>query len=75
MNKMTAPRQLSISTMLVEFNAPGIGQIMQSADAEEIVTALPPELVRFECFAHCGHAVQSEDSDCTEQVLRAFILS
>jgi len=45
------------------------------ADAEEIVAALPPELVRFERFADCGHGVQRDDPDRTEQVLRAFILS
>ena len=45
------------------------------ADAEEIVAALPPDLVRFERFADCGHGVQRDDPDRAEQVLRAFILS
>jgi pimeloyl-ACP methyl ester carboxylesterase len=42
------------------------------ADAEDIGAALPPELIRFECFAHCGHDVQRDGPDGTEQVLRAF---
>jgi proline iminopeptidase len=41
-------------------------------DAEEIVTALPPQWVQFERFAGVGHGAWRDDPDAAERVLRRF---
>ena len=41
--------------------------------AEEIVAALPPELVRFERFAGAGHGMVADQPERFFEVVRAFI--
>jgi pimeloyl-ACP methyl ester carboxylesterase len=41
--------------------------------SEEIVAALPPDLVRFERFAGAGHGIVADQPDRFFEVLRAFI--
>jgi len=41
--------------------------------SEEIVAALPPELVRFERFTGAGHGIVSDQPDRFFEVLRTFI--
>jgi pimeloyl-ACP methyl ester carboxylesterase len=41
--------------------------------SEEIVAALPPNLVRFERFAGAGHGIVADQAERFFQVLRAFI--
>jgi pimeloyl-ACP methyl ester carboxylesterase len=41
--------------------------------SEEIVAALPPNLVRFERFADCGHGVHWDNPDRAFAVIREFI--
>ncbi len=41
--------------------------------AEEIVAALPPDLVRFERFAGAGHGIVADQPDRFFEVLRAFL--
>ena len=43
------------------------------ADAEELVAALPAELVRFERFAGCGHGVERDDPEAACRVIREFM--
>jgi proline iminopeptidase len=43
------------------------------ACSEEIVAALPPELVRFERFAGAGHGIVSDQPERFFEVLRSFI--
>ncbi len=45
------------------------------ADAEDVVAALSPELVRFERVADAGHGVFRDDPDRFFRVVREFILS
>jgi proline-specific peptidase len=44
-------------------------------DAEDIVAALPPELVRFERFPQAGHGVFRDQPDEALAVIREFILT
>jgi len=44
-------------------------------DAEDLVSALPPEQVRFERFANCGHGVHRDDPEQTFRILREFLAS
>jgi proline iminopeptidase len=41
--------------------------------AQEIVDALPQDLVRFECLAHCRHGVFRDDPERTDRIIRSFI--
>ena len=45
------------------------------ADAAEMVAALPPDLVRFERFAGCGHGVERDDPEAACRVIREFLLA
>lgn len=45
------------------------------ADAEDLVAALPKELVRFERFAGCGHGVERDDPAAACRVIREFVLA
>jgi hypothetical protein len=42
---------------------------------EEIRDSLPPEVVRWEQFAHSGHGVYRDEPERTFAVLREFVLS
>ena len=44
-------------------------------DMAETAAALPPDLVRFERFAGCGHHLRYEDPERSTRVIREFILS
>jgi len=44
-----------------------------AACAEEIVAALPPELVRFERFTGAGHAIVADQPKRFFEVVRTFI--
>lgn len=44
-------------------------------DAQDIVAALPPEWVQFECFAHVGHGAWRDNAEAAFAVLRRFIAS
>ncbi len=41
--------------------------------SEDIVAHLPPHLVTFECFEHCGHGVFRDDPERAFSVLRDFV--
>ncbi|HUL05641.1 MAG TPA: alpha/beta hydrolase [Candidatus Acidoferrum sp.] len=41
--------------------------------AQEISDALPRDLVRFECLAHCRHGVFRDDPEMTDRIIRSFI--
>ncbi len=43
--------------------------------SEEIVSAMSPNLVRFERFVHCGHGTYFDQPERTEEVLRDFLAS
>ena len=45
------------------------------ADAAEMVAALPPDRVRFERFAGCGHGVERDDPEAACRIIRDFLLA
>ena len=49
--------------------------IMPIAFSETIAASLPPELVRFERFPRCGHAIVPDDPDGALRTIRDFIMS
>ena len=49
--------------------------ITPPADGEDIAAALPPDLVRLERFAGCGHPAYQDDPDRFFGVLRQFVAS
>ncbi|WNJ92164.1 alpha/beta hydrolase [Bosea sp. 685] len=49
--------------------------IMPIAFSETIAGSLPPEHLRFERFAGCGHGIVPDDPERTLEVLRNFILA
>ncbi len=49
--------------------------ITPADDGADIAAALPPDLVRFERFAGCGHPIYQDDEEGFFRVLRTFIAS
>jgi proline iminopeptidase len=43
------------------------------ADAQDIVDALPPDLVRFECLDDCGHGTYRDQPERTFAIIREFL--
>jgi hypothetical protein len=41
----------------------------------DIAAVLPPELVRFERFAHCGHGVIADAESDAMAIIRQFIVA
>ena len=52
----------------------GSGDLITPPEAaREIADALPPDLMRFECLAHCRHGVFRDDPEMTDGIVRSFI--
>jgi len=52
----------------------GSGDLITPPEAaQEIADALPRDLVRFECLAHCRHGVFRDDPEMTDRIIRSFI--
>jgi len=52
----------------------GPGDLMFPPEmAHEIVDALPPNLTRLECLAHCRHGVFRDDPIATKAIVRSFL--
>jgi pimeloyl-ACP methyl ester carboxylesterase len=49
--------------------------ITPPSESEDIVAAVPPELVRYRCFAGSGHPVYQDDHDGFLSVVREFVES
>jgi proline iminopeptidase len=52
----------------------GSGDVITPPEAaQEIADALPRDLVRFECLAHCRHGVFRDDPEMTDLIIRSFV--
>jgi proline iminopeptidase len=47
--------------------------ITPPSESEDIVAAIPPELVRYRCFAGCGHPVYQDDHEAFLGIVREFV--
>lgn len=72
MNLLPALRQVRCPTLVI---AGERDPITPAADAQDIVAALDPSLVRFERVAGAGHGVFRDDPDSFFRILRDFICS
>jgi pimeloyl-ACP methyl ester carboxylesterase len=52
----------------------GSGDVITPPEAaQEIADALPQDLVRFECLAHCRHGAFRDDPEMADRIIRSFI--
>jgi len=52
----------------------GSGDVITPPEAaQEISDALPGDLARFECLAHCRHGTFRDDPEMTDRIIRSFI--